>query len=103
MNDLMGKRAALLALALLAVTVRAADDFKVEEGFKSLFDGKDLTGWKIGKKGTDALDGKTDAADGRFEVKDGIIIVNAKDKNGKCGVKDLYTVKEFGKDFILKL
>ena len=87
----------------LAVPGRTADDFKPDAGFTSLFNGKDLTGWKIGQKGKDALDGKTEAADGRIEVKDGIIVVNEKDKNGKGGIKDLYTVKEYGKDFILKL
>src|SRR5258708_9307054 len=38
-----------------------------------------------------------------MEVKDGVILVNAKDSNGKGGIKDLYTVKTFDKDFSLKL
>jgi len=81
----------------------AADDFKVEEGFQPLFNGKDLTGWLYpGKKGM-ALDGKTETPDKRFEVKDGVVVANAKDASGKGGIKDLYTVKEFDKDFILKL
>jgi hypothetical protein len=80
----------------------AADDFKVEEGFQSLFNGKDLTGWQYpGKKGK-ALDG-TETPDKRFEVKDGIIVANARDASGKGGIKDLYTVKEYARDFILKL
>jgi hypothetical protein len=29
----------------------AADDFKPEEGFASLFNGKDLTGWEGGHQG----------------------------------------------------
>src|SRR5215469_15848497 len=81
----------------------AADDFKVEEGFQPLFNGKDLTGWQYpGKKGM-ALDGKPETPDKRFEVKDGVVVANAKDASGKGGIKDLYTVKEFDKDFILKL
>src|SRR5262249_52457076 len=76
----------------------AADDFKIEEGYTSLFNGKDLTGWKIGKNGKEPLDAKTEAANKRFEVKHGIIIVN----EGR-GIVDLYTVKSFDKDFHLKL
>lgn len=93
-----------VALAILVVTVhaaplaRAGDDFKIEEGYTSLFNGKDLTGWKIGKNGKEPLDGRTEAANKRFEVKDGSIVVN----EGR-GIVDLYTVKDFDKDFHLKL
>ena len=94
--------AGLFAAALLAGTT-AADDFKPESGYVSLFNGKDLTGWQYpGKKGP-ALDGKTETPDKRIEVKDGVIVVHAKDSAGKGGIKDLYTVKEFDKDFNLKL
>jgi hypothetical protein len=96
----LGLLAVTLATACLA---RAADDFKVEAGYVSLFNGKDLTGWKVGKTGKEPLDGKTEAADRRFEVKDGVILCNEKDANGKGGIKDLYTVKDFNKDFHLKL
>jgi hypothetical protein len=93
-----------LAAVLFAVNViRADDDFKIEEGYTSLFNGKDLTGWKIGKNGKEPLDGKTEAADRRFEVKDGILIANEKSDKGKGGIVDLYTVKDFDKDFHLKL
>ncbi len=52
----------------------AADDFKLEPGFKLLFNGKNLDGWKEarGKKGS--LDGKTEAYGGRFKVVDGTIV-----------------------------
>src|SRR5687768_3791359 len=94
--------AGLFAAALLAGTT-AADDFKPESGYVSLFNGKDLTGWQYpGKKGM-ALDGKTETPDKRIEVKDGVIVVQAKDSAGKGGIKDLYTVQEFDKDFNLKL
>jgi hypothetical protein len=75
-----------------------AGDFKAEAGYTTLFNGKDLTGWKIGKNGKEALDGKTEAANKRFEVKDGVIVVNV----GR-GIVDLYTAKDFDKDFHLKL
>jgi hypothetical protein len=82
---------------------RAGDDFKVEPGYTSLFDGKDLTGWRYpGKKGK-TLEGQTETPDRRIEVKDGVIIVHAKDAKGKGGIRDLYTVREFDTDFILKL
>jgi hypothetical protein len=87
--------AALAVLAAAALTGRAADDFKPEEGYTSLFNGKDLTGWRYGKK---PLEGQTTTPDKRFEVKDGIIIANV----GR-GIKDLYTVENFPKDFHLKL
>ena len=79
-----------LCAALATPVARAGDD-----GFVSLFNGKDLTGWRYGK---DALDGKTATADGRFTVEGGIIVAN----EGK-GIKDLYTQKEFGDEFQLKL
>jgi hypothetical protein len=102
-RKLVGLTLVLGAVAALSGHGQAADDFKVEPGYTELFNGKDLTGWKIGKNGKDALGDKTDAADKRFEVKDGVIVVNAKDAKGKGGIKDLYTVKEFNKDFHLKL
>jgi hypothetical protein len=92
-----------LCLAVALTSTVRADDFKVEEGYKSLFNGKDLTGWRYsGMKGK-PLDGKTETPDGRIEVKDGIIVVNEKDSAGKGGIKDLYTVEDFGTDFHLKL
>jgi hypothetical protein len=89
---------ALVGVAWAAGPAWGADEFKLEEGYTSLFNGKDLTGWKVGRGGKVALDGKTSALDGRFEVKNGIIMVNL----GR-GIQDLYTVKEFNKDFHLKL
>jgi hypothetical protein len=94
----MVKALAAVAAVSFAGYGWAADDFKTEEGYTSLFNGKDLTGWKVGKGGKVELAGKTEALDGRFEVKDGIIVVNV----GR-GIKDLYTVKDFNKDFHLKL
>ena len=90
--------AILVAIPVLGWTARAADEFKVEKGYHSLFNGKDLTGWKAGKTGTKALDGNKAAFHGRFQVKGGVIVVN----EGK-GIQDLYTVKDYKKDFHLKL
>lgn len=93
-------RLSLLSLALcgLASAVwtdvsQAADDFKVEDGYTLLFNGKDLTGWKMGKE---ELTGKTETANKRFMVKDGAILIDGK------GGGDLFTVKDYNKDFNLK-
>src|SRR5216683_2179584 len=94
--------AGLLAWVVMASGSRAADDFKVEEGFTSLFNGKDLTGWRyVGSK--ESLEGKTETPDGRIAVEDGVIVMREKDKNGKGGIKDLYTVKDYNKPFVLRL
>src|ERR1043166_1589593 len=92
----------LLTLALVAAsTGRAA--VGDEDGFTSLFNGKDLTGWRYsGPKGKE-LDGMTATPDGRVEVKDGAIVMNEKDKDGKGGIKDLYTVREFSKSFTVRM
>jgi hypothetical protein len=99
-----GSAAALLAVVALSwQAVDAADDFKLEDGFTSLFNGKDLTGWVWKPSPKESLEGKTETPDKRVEVKDGTIFVNAKDKDGKGGIKDLYTVKIYDKPFILRL
>lgn len=96
--------ALLLAVPLSgAAPCRAAEEFKPEAGYTSLFNGKDFTGWRYpGMKG-EVLDGKTETPDKRMEVKDGVILVNVKDASGKGGIKDLYTARPYDKDFHLKL
>jgi hypothetical protein len=81
----------------------AADDAKAEEGYVSLFNGKDLTGWRYPGKNGAATDGKTETPDRRVEVRDGVIVMNATDANGKGGIKDLYTAREYNHDFTLRL
>ena len=91
-----------VTLAFFAPPLRAADDFKVEEGYTSLFNGKDLTGWRyVGSK--DSLDGKMETPDKRFQVVDGVIVAAENDAAGKGGIKDLYTIKSFNKDFNIKM
>lgn len=93
---------ALLTAAFVAGAIpsRAADDFKPEEGFVSLFNGKDLTGWVYKPKAKDSLEGKTETPDKRIEVKDGAIIMH---DVGKMDIKDLFTTKDFDKPFILRM
>jgi hypothetical protein len=85
----------LLCAAVLLISTARAEDAKVEDGFVSLI-GKDLTGW--GYKTGEKFDGKTEASDARYTAKDGMIVVNP----GK-GLAQLWTTREFPKNFELKL
>jgi hypothetical protein len=85
---------------LLFLVSAGPDEWKPEEGFSLLFNGKDLTGWKYG---SEALDGKTETEDRRFQVVDGAIVANEKDAAGKGGIKNLYTAASFDRDFQVKL
>jgi hypothetical protein len=83
-------------LFLLAVAPLRADDFKPEDGFVLLFNGKDLAGWKT-EKG-ESLDGKTEAYNGRFKLADGPLTLDPKVK----GDVKIFTAREFGKDVHIK-
>lgn len=85
-------------LLLLPLASRSADDFKLENGFTLLFNGKDLTGWKevAGKK--EALDGKNQANSGRIKLADGKLVLDSSLK----GDQFIETAKEFGKDVHIK-
>jgi hypothetical protein len=72
-------------------------------GWTSLFNGKDLTGWRYTSTPKESMEGKTVTPDGRIEVKDGVILCKAKDNKDKGGIKDLYTIKDFSKEFVLRL
>ncbi len=99
---------AVSALALcvtlgMARSRSAADDYQPEPGYKSLFNGKDLTGWYYKSAAKVSLEGKTETPDGRIAVENGAIVMRAKDKNGKGGIRDLYTIEKFPTNFHLKL
>ena len=70
--------------------------FVVEPGFESLLTGTDMTGWNY--KDGPAFDGNKHSSDGRYTGRDGRIVVNP----GK-GLAQLWTTREFAKDFHLKL
>jgi hypothetical protein len=74
---------AFVAFLSLVSSLPAADEPAKEEGFKSLFDGKTLEGWK--------------AAGDSYIVKDGAIVCNPQGKGGG----NLYTNDEYA-DFDLK-
>jgi hypothetical protein len=90
-----------LAVAALAAA-RAEDDFKPEEGFVLLFNGKDLTGWRY-KGSKEDLTGKAETADARVAVENGAIVMREKDDKGKGGIKELQTARDYPKGFHLKL
>jgi hypothetical protein len=94
--------AAALLLSLSATPPALAED---EEGFESLFNGKDLSGWNYRVKKTHAVtesfDGKAATDDGRFDVEDGALVANPRPEDGKRA--RLFTAREFSGDFVLKL
>jgi len=93
---------AVLAFLASAASGRADQDFKPEEGFTSLFNGKDLTGWFY-RGSKEDLEGKTQTADGRIKVENGVIVMMPRDSKGKGGIKDLYTIRKFPNEFHLRL
>lgn len=88
-----------LLLSLLTLSLVAAEP-ESESGFVSLFNGKDLTGW--GYSADENFDGKLEASDGRYTARDGILVVNPQ-KEGSPRLRQLWTSKEFPKDFELRL
>jgi hypothetical protein len=96
---------AALLLALAYLSTSRAEDFTPEPGFISVCNGKDLSGWgykdEAGK--VIAFDGKAEASDGRYSAKDGGIVVNPHDAARGPRLRQLWTVQEFPKDFVLKL
>lgn len=94
------------------------DDFVLEDGYRSLFNGKDLTGWGFhaspkpkGKRAKNngrpfvekdiTFDGQTQSNDGRYLAKDGRLIVTTPQEGRR--IQQLWTTEEFPNDFTLKL
>jgi lysophospholipase L1-like esterase len=75
------------------------DDFAVEKGFESLFNGRDMTGW--GYAGSAPMDGKSSSGDGRYIVRNGRLIVTV--SHAGQSYKKLWTTRQFPRDFTLKL
>ena len=113
MSVRMNKRNWLAVLCCLVSIAVRAEDWQPEPGFKSLFNGKDLTGWsfrakvdKTAPKPGDIIarfDGQTESNDaGRYSAKDGVLTVNFP-KGQERLISQLYTVEEFPQNFVLKL
>ena len=94
----MGRLSCILALAALLRPGQAADEFKLEPGFKLLFNGKNLDGWKEASGKKEALEGKTEAFGGRFKVVEGRLVYDP-DVKGDLHIE---TVQTFAKDVHIK-
>ena len=95
----------LSSLFLLPNTIRA-DEWKPEPGFISLYNGKDLSGWGYRDKEQKVLetfDGKINASDGRYTAKGDTLVVNPRDDSRGPHLRQLWSTKEFAKNFILKI
>ncbi len=92
------------------------DEFKLEEGFESLFNGKDLSGWMFQKTGNTkrkaspsrpiwkedlSFDGKSESIDGRFAVVNGRLVVTTPPAGRRF--QQMWTKRRFANDFVLKL
>lgn len=86
-------------LALLVSTILLTAGRADEPGFKPIFNGKDLTGWRLGK--TD-LTGKTASDDGRFAVKDGVLVITGS-KDSPPKMTEIDTADSYDRDFTLRL
>jgi lysophospholipase L1-like esterase len=117
------------ALRLIFATHRfteaTSDSFALEDGFESLFNGRDLTGWgyrpstEADKQGAaraladptvparhivtepQNFDGLTQSPDGRYAVIGGRLVVKTPPEYRK--IQQMWTLREFPKDFVLKL
>lgn len=81
--------AASIAVAGISVQLRAADASTPPPGFVSLFNGRDLAGWKV-----------PEGDGGHWKVAGGVIDYDAGSQ--ATGDKNLWTEKEYG-DFVLRL
>lgn len=113
-------------LATLGYLETEPDDFALEPGFESLFNGRDLTGWGLRptppediaaaarwKSGdpnappwpvvTEAksFDGQTASDDGRYVAVNGRLVVTTPSEGRR--IQQLWTTREFPDDFVLKL
>ncbi len=90
----MRRRYSLMVISFLALPlmpgVAAVSRQQTEKGFTSLFNGKDLTGWVYGRRGS--AEHRTGKG---YQVEDGILF-STKEDGG-----NLYTEKEYG-DFVLR-
>ncbi|MCB1085803.1 MAG: DUF1080 domain-containing protein [Verrucomicrobiae bacterium] len=114
--------------ATLGFLETEADSFQPEEGFVSLFNGKDLTGWgfrpmpgppakpknpnakakpnpnapvKVVITEPVSFDGKTSSHDGRYVAINGRLVVTTPAEGRR--IQQLWTTREFPKDFTLRL
>ena len=87
------------AFALLVSTFLLAAARADEPGFRPIFNGKDLTGWRLRKT---ELAGRMASDDRRFAVKDGILVI-AGSKDTPPRMAEIDTVESYDGDFTLRL
>ena len=120
------KTALTPTLEMLGLVPTEVDEFTPEPGFRSLFNGTDLTGWGFRpltgrmKKGRERLlkldtpwanwpdvpeavtfDNQTQSPDGRFTATNGRIVVRPVPEGRR--IQQLWTTEEFASDFELRL
>jgi hypothetical protein len=96
-NSFLAVRFLSLGLAISFLMQLRAQEFVPEPGYTSLFNGHDLTGWGYR---TNNFDGKTESIDGRYTVSNHVIVVQAREPRL---VQQMWTTRQFPKDFILRL
>jgi Domain of Unknown Function (DUF1080) len=85
------------ALALFVLTLVSAANAD-DPGFSPIFNGHDLTGWRVGNVN---LTGKTASDDGRFAAKDGVLVITGSTATPPK-VTEIETVQSFDGDFTLR-
>lgn len=98
----MWARSLTPVLSTLEFLETEPDDFQPEAGFRSLFNGSDLTGWGVRpKKGEPKYFDTASSPDGRYVAKSGRLIVTTPPEGRRFQI--LWTKEEFPTDFTLKL
>jgi len=88
-----------LPLFQKASAAEAQPEWKPDAGFKSLFNGRDLTGWSY--NASEVFDGKAEASDKRYSGNAGVLTVHPQADGPR--LRQLWTVQTFPKNFHLKL
>lgn len=90
--------------ATLEFLETSGDGFALEEGFRSLFNGRDLSGWGFrSKEGAvlESFEGKPESSDGRYVARHGRLVVKTPPEGRK--IAQLWTGEEFPGNFTLRL
>jgi lysophospholipase L1-like esterase len=90
-------------LATLGFLEKEPEAFTPEPGSKSLFNGKDLTGWGYRDKSGawESFDGKEQSSDGRYAAIGGRLVVKTPPEYSR--ITQLWTAQAFPESFELKL
>ncbi|MCH2203133.1 MAG: GDSL-type esterase/lipase family protein [Fuerstiella sp.] len=95
-------KALIPIFATLGYLETKPDDFRIEPGFRSLFNGRDLTGWGFRpKENKPQYFSSTSTPDGRYVALNGRLIVTTPAEGRRF--QQLWTKEEFRGDFTLKL